>query len=183
MKENIPRNIFIICVLLFSWQTWAQDRSLSGTVTDQNGMPLPGVTVQVKETNTGTVTDFDGNFTLSIPDESGTILVFSFLGYVQQEVQVQNRSTFSIQLEEDMESLDEVVVTALGIERQEKRLGFSQSTVGAESLNQAPPTNWSSGLKGKVTGLNIVSSGSGPVNSQQITLRGNNSLNPNGNNA
>ena len=183
MRKSIPRNLFILCVLLFSWQSWAQNRSVSGTVTDQNNMPLPGVNVQVKQTNTGTVTDFDGNFTLNVPDDPGTVLVFSFLGYVQQEVAIQNRSTFSIQLEEDMESLDEVVVTALGIERQEKRLGFSQSTVGAESLNQAPPTNWSSGLKGKVAGLNIVSSGSGPVNSQQITLRGNNSLNPNGNNA
>ena len=183
MKENLPNKLLLICVLLLSWQSWAQTRSISGSVTDQNGMPLPGVTVQIKESNSGTITDFDGHFTLTVPNDSGAVLLFSFLGFQQQEIPLENNAVFNIQLEQDMQALDEVVVTALGIERQEKRLGYAQSTVGSESLTQAPPTNWSSGLKGKVAGLNIVSSGSGPVNSQQITLRGNNSLNPNGNNA
>lgn len=182
MKEILKRT-FLLAFLLLSWQSWSQERNITGSVTDENGLSLPGVTVQVKNTSIGAVTDFDGNFTLNVPDNPQTILVFSFIGYETQEVPIGTRSTFNIILNESQESLDAVIVTALGIKREEKRLGFSQATVQADELNQAQPNNWSSGLIGKVAGLNITSSGSGPVNSQQITLRGNNSLNPNGNNA
>lgn len=182
MKKILQRT-FLLVFFLMSWQSWAQERAISGSVSDENGIPLPGVTVQVKNASIGAVTDFNGNFTLTVPNRPETLLVFSFIGYERQEVQIGTRESFSIVLKESQESLDAVVVTALGIKREEKRLGFSQTTVKADELNQALPNNWSSGLKGKVAGLNITSSGSGPVNSQQITLRGNNSLNPNGNNA
>ena len=155
---------------------------LRGIVMDNEGLPLPGATVMEKGTTNGTITDFDGNFSLKLSGISSTIVI-SFMGFEEKEV-VANRSDFQeITLTDDTNTLNEVVVTALGIKREEKRLGFSQATVGSKILNQAAPTNWSSGLKGKVAGLNIISSGSGPLNSQQITLRGNNSLNPNGNNA
>lgn len=153
-----------------------------GVVLDQEGLPLPGAMVKEKGTNNGTLTDFDGKFSLKLSGTSTTLIV-SFMGFEDKEV-VANSSGFQeITLTEDTNKLDEVVVTALGIKREEKRLGFSQATIGSDILNQAVPNNWSSGLKGKVAGLNIISSGSGPINSQQITLRGNNSLNPNGNNA
>src|SRR5690606_23833387 len=179
MKETLQR-AFLLVFLLFSWQSWSQERSISGSVADENGLPLPGVTVQVKDASIGAVTDFDGNFSLSVPDNPQTTLVFSFIGYERQEVQIGSRSDINIVLNESQESLDAVVVTALGIRREEKRLGFSQTTVQTDELNHAPPNNWSSGVWGKVAGFNIACSGSGPLDPQHITLRGNNSLNTNG---
>jgi len=155
---------------------------LRGIVMDNEGLPLPGATVMEKGTTNGTITDFDGNFSLKLSGISPTIVI-SFMGFEEKEVVANNSGFQEITLTDDTNTLNEVVVTALGIKREEKRLGFSQATVGSKILNQAAPNNWSSGLKGKVAGLNIISSGSGPLNSQQITLRGNNSLNPNGNNA
>lgn len=157
-------------------------QEIRGRILDESGMPLPGATIIEKGTNNGIQSDFDGNFSLRISNPSA-ILEISFIGFVTREIPVNDIEFLEITLSPDVNTLTEVVVTALGIKREEKRLGFSQATVQAEELNQAQPNNWSSGLIGKVAGLNIISSGSGPVNSQQITLRGNNSLNPNGNNA
>ncbi|WP_308444042.1 SusC/RagA family TonB-linked outer membrane protein [Gillisia lutea] len=154
--------------------------SISGKVLDNYNLPLPGATVVEKGTSNGTNTDFDGNFKLNV-SSSPAIVEISFMGFETQEVEATANTFLEVILKENTNSLSEVVVTALGIKREEKKLGFSQATVGSESLAQAMPTNWSSGLKGKVAGLNIVSAGSGPLNSQQITLRGNNSLNPDGN--
>ncbi|MEH6407795.1 MAG: SusC/RagA family TonB-linked outer membrane protein [Leeuwenhoekiella sp.] len=155
---------------------------IKGKVTDANGLPLPGATVIEQGTSNGTTTDFDGNFDLKLSGTS-TILEISFVGFTTKTVQATPGTFQEIMLQDNVNALNEVVVTALGIKREEKRLGFSQATIQSDNLSQTMPTNWSSGLKGKVAGLNIVSAGSGPLNSQQITLRGNNSLNPNGNNA
>lgn len=151
-----------------------------GKVYDAEGLPLPGATVIEKGTNNGTTTDFDGNFGLTLT-ASESSLEISFVGLDTQTVRATPGKLQEITLTEDVNALDAVVVTALGIKREEKKLGFSQSTVKSDKLSQSMPTNWSSGLKGKVAGLNITSAGSGPLNSQQITLRGNNSLDPNGN--
>lgn len=156
-------------------------QTVTGQVTDENGLPLLGVNVLVEGTKTGVSTDFDGKF--QIAASPGDVLTVSYLGFLPETVTVDNRANYNVVLKEDVSQLDEVVVTALGIKREEKKLGYSQETINSEELAQTVPNNWSSGLKGKVAGLNIVSSGSGPLNSQQITLRGNNSLDPNGNNA
>ncbi|MFO7720195.1 MAG: SusC/RagA family TonB-linked outer membrane protein [Gillisia sp.] len=155
---------------------------LKGIVVDNKGLPLAGATVMEKGTTNGTLTDFDGNFSLKFSGFPATIVI-SFMGFEEKEVIANNSGFQEITMLDDTNTLNEVVVTALGIKREEKKLGFSQATIGSDILNQTAPNNWSSGLKGKVAGLNIISSGSGPLNSQQITLRGNNSLNPNGNNA
>lgn len=157
-------------------------QAIRGKVNDAQGMPLPGATVLEKGTTNSTTTDFDGNFSLNIVS-TNAILLISYIGFEDKEVLANNSSLMTIRMIEGTNTLNEVVVTALGIKRQEKQLGFSQQTISADNLAQTAPNNWSAGLKGKVAGLNIVSSGSGPLNSQQITLRGNNSLNPNGNNA
>ncbi|HET8734961.1 MAG TPA: SusC/RagA family TonB-linked outer membrane protein, partial [Pricia sp.] len=154
---------------------------VTGQVTDEDGLPMLGVNVLVQGTKTGVSTDFDGKF--QIAASPGDILTVSYLGFIPETLTVDTRTNYNIVLKQDVSQLDEVVVTALGIKREEKKLGYSQETVNSEELAQTVPNNWSSGLKGKVAGLNIVSSGSGPLNSQQITLRGNNSLDPNGNNA
>lgn len=152
----------------------------SGKVFDTDGLPLPGATVIEVGTSNGTTTDFDGNFNLNVAQFPVNLEV-TFMGFNDQVITLQNSEPVQVVLSENANALNEVVVTALGIKREEKKLGFSQETVEAENLSQTVPNNWSAGLKGKVSGLNIVSTGSGPINSQQITLRGNNSLNPNGN--
>lgn len=152
-----------------------------GKVLDDEKLPLPGATIIEKGTSNGVTTDFDGNFSISISSYP-TILEVSFMGFKTQEITATSTDEpLEIILQENANALNEVVVTALGIKREEKQLGFSQATVDGESLSQTAPTNWSSGLKGKVAGMNISSSGSGPINSQQITLRGNSSFDLNGN--
>lgn len=150
---------------------------VSGTVTaSDSGEPLPGVNVLVKGTPNGTITDVDGNFSITVADQNA-ILVFSFVGYLTQEVPVQNRSTITVVLPTDATKLSEVVVTALGIKREEKSLGYSAQNVGESAIKDARTNNWVSSLAGKVAGLNLVSTGSGPIGSSRITLRGENSLN------
>lgn len=153
---------------------------VKGLVIDEVGMGLPGVLVTEKGTQNSAMTDIDGNFSLSI-SSSNAVLVVAFMGFETKEVKTNGSAFLDVVLRMSSNELNEVVVTALGIKREEKRLGFTQQTIKSESLAQTTPNNWSSGLKGKVAGLNIVSSGSGPLNSQQITLRGNNSLDPKGN--
>lgn len=157
-----------------------EQKTIKGKVTNNKNVPLPGATVLEKDTKNGVTTDFDGNFSITISNPN-TVLVVTYMGHKTAEINYTGQDFINITLEEDVNALDEVVVTALGIKRQEKKLGFAQTTVNSEELSHTDPTNWSSGLKGKVAGLNIISSGTGPINSQQITLRGNNSLNPNGN--
>lgn len=154
-------------------------QTIRGTVADEQKLPLPGAKIVEKGTSNSVTTDIDGNFSITVSNASA-VLVVSYLGFESKEV-IANNSPLNILLKISANELNEVVVTALGIKREEKRLGFSQQTIKSESLAQTTPNNWSSGLKGKVAGLNIISTGSGPLNSQQITLRGNNSLDPKGN--
>lgn len=155
-------------------------QSIKGKVTDEAGMPLPGATVMQKGTNDGATTDFDGKFTIPVTYASA-VLVISYVGFVTQEVTASPGASINVMLTASENSLDEVVVTALGIKRSQKKLGFSQASIAGDNLAQTNPNNWSSGLKGKVAGLNFLSAGSGPINSQKITLRGDASLNPNNN--
>ncbi len=152
-----------------------QQKTLTGKITDSQGMPLPGATVMIKNSSKGTTTDFEGNFSIEIEDYP-TILIISYMGFKTQEINITEPKFIETSLQENDNVLNEVVVTALGIKREEKKLGFSQATLAAKDLAQTAPSNWSAGLKGKVAGMNIVSSGSGPINSQQITLRGNSSF-------
>ncbi|SFU46966.1 TonB-linked outer membrane protein, SusC/RagA family [Pustulibacterium marinum] len=144
---------------------------IEGRVIDEQGVPMPGATVAIKDTKTGTSTDFDGNFKLQVATQKVTLVV-SYVGYQNVEVAAVVGTFQEITMLPSAQALNEVVVTALGIKREEKKLGYAQATIGAENLSQTNPVNWSSGLKGKVAGMSIVSSGSGPINSQQIVLRG-----------
>lgn len=153
---------------------------LSGIVIDEEtGETLPGVNIIIQGTTKGTTTDLDGMFAITV--DEGAVLVFSYVGYDKQEVQAQNQTDLTIRLRLDSDVLGEVVVTALGIKREEKALGYATQKVDSEQLLDARSNNWSDALRGKVAGLNVLSAGSGPMNSSQISLRGDNSLNPNGN--
>ena len=154
----------------------AQDRTISGTVTDGgSGEALPGVNVIVKGTNQGTVTDIEGNYNLSVADGAET-LSFSFIGYQTQEVPINGQSQIDIQLGSDTKQLSEVVVTALGIEREERSLGYAVQEIDGEALNKVNETNVVNSLQGRVAGVQINGNTGGLGGSSRILIRGANSV-------
>lgn len=144
-------------------------KTVSGTVVDSNGEPIIGANVVVKGTTNGTVTDLDGKFSLDVP-ESG-MLSISYIGFNTQEIAVAGKSSFSVKLGEDTELLDEVVVTALGIKREEKALGYSVQKVSGDDLAVVKGVNVASSLTGKVAGLQINNSAE-ISESPELKLRG-----------
>ncbi|GAA4831939.1 SusC/RagA family TonB-linked outer membrane protein [Algivirga pacifica] len=164
----------LIGAMLITFGAWAQDRVVSGQVKEVSGAPLPGVNIRIDGTSTGTTTDFDGKFTLKVGDDA--VLVFSYVGYVSQKVIVGNKTTFNVALEADTEQLEEVVVTAMGIERSAESLTYSTQEVKAEELTNVKDPNLMNSLSGRVAGLQISRSGSGAGGSVKVNLRGNRSV-------
>lgn len=151
----------------------AHAQTVTGRVTSaSDGSPVPGASVVVKGTTTGTASDGDGNFSLSVPNASTDILVVSFIGFKSLEVAVQGRAQVDISLEEDIASLSEVVVTALGIERDKKSLGYFVQEVNGQDLVAARETNFLNNLSGKVAGVSINKTGNGPGGTTGISIRG-----------
>ncbi|SHK77053.1 TonB-linked outer membrane protein, SusC/RagA family [Reichenbachiella agariperforans] len=165
----------LLVVLLLALNYAQAQVVISGTVADgANGSPLPGVTVLMDGKTGGTVTDFDGNFKLNA--EEGDVLIFSFIGYLSQRVTVGSQTIIDVELAEDSKQLDEVVVTALGIERETKSLGYSVSQVDGDNLSRAKEVNVVNSLSGKVAGVDVNLSGAGPTGSSSVTIRGKASL-------
>lgn len=169
--EKRLRKLLLFGVCLFSLQIWAQTQKVSGEVTDEDGMPLPGVSVFVKNTTNGTVTDFDGHFTLTIPDDPETTLVFSSLGFKSQEVKAGSQNTFTITMSEDAQSLDEVVVVGYGSQKRSNLTG-AVSTIDTEVLDSRPITDVARGLQGTSPGLTITSPSGQIGQNPSIKLRG-----------
>jgi TonB-linked SusC/RagA family outer membrane protein len=155
-------------------------QSVSGTVTDESGTPLPGVNIIVENTNNGTNTDFDGKYSIQAND--GDVLSFSYLGFKPQNVVVENGNIFNMTLTQDSAKLDEVVVTAFGgSNRTAKEVVYANQTVGSNDLNSTPNKNALEALRGKTAGVKL-STGSGSVGaSTRIVLRGEGSLTGNNN--
>jgi TonB-linked SusC/RagA family outer membrane protein len=151
-----------------------QRKEISGTVEDSKGQPLPGVSLVVKGTTTGTVTDQNGRFRMDIPADT-RILVVSFVGMMQQEVNVSGKTSFEIVMDEGTIGIDEVVVTALGITREAKSLGYARQSVNINSMVEARDANLTNMLAGKAAGVNIISAG-GSTASTRVVIRGNTSL-------
>ena len=169
--------LFGFLFLVSTQESKAQEQTVTGTVTDaESGMPLPGVTVIQKGTNNGTSTDFDGLFSISVPTDA--TLVFSMVGFTSKEAPVNGNSTIDINLEVNTESLDEVVVTALGLTREKKSLGYAVTELESEEINTVKDYNVASSLVGKVAGVTITQSG-GVGSGSRIVIRGNNSLSGN----
>ncbi|TDE09598.1 SusC/RagA family TonB-linked outer membrane protein [Dyadobacter psychrotolerans] len=168
-----------VCVPLVSN---AQILNITGKVTAQSGEPLPGVNVLLKETSSGTTTNAQGEYILNT-SASGSVLIFSAIGFISQQKTIGKQSTIDIVLIEDTKILNEVVVTALGIKREEKSLGFAAQTINENAVKDAKSNNWVNTLSGKVAGLNIQGAGAGPMGSARITLRGESSLNLDNNQA
>ncbi len=151
----------------------AQQKSVSGTITDETGQPLPGATVVVEGTTRGVSTDFDGNYT--IDTQEGEVLVVSYIGYADQQITVGSADSYSISLGLDNE-LEEVIVTSLGQSKELRQLGYSAQAVSTDDITNSSENNIVNALNGKVAGVNIVSSSGGAGASANITIRGSSSV-------
>jgi TonB-linked SusC/RagA family outer membrane protein len=164
---------FALAIALYSM---AQQRTVAGKVTStEDGSALPGVNVVVKGTTNGTVTDSEGNFSLAISGNDQA-LVFSFIGLQTQEVAIGERTTVDVQLSLDVTQLSEVVVTAQGVQRETKALGFATTTISSELLAEKPETDVGRALQGRTPGLQILNSSGLAGSGSRVNIRGNSSI-------
>ena len=164
----------LIGLLVISVSTLlAQTKVITGTITSSvpGEGPIPGVTVQVKGTTSGAITDIDGKYTITVP-ENATTLVFSYIGMKKQEVVIGGRSVIDGLMESDLLGLDEVVVTAVGISRERKELGYNVQTVNTDVISSAPNADLVNTLSGRTSGLSIISSAGDAGASAFMTIRG-----------
>ncbi|MDB4925286.1 SusC/RagA family TonB-linked outer membrane protein [Mucilaginibacter sp.] len=147
---------------------------ISGAVRDASGQPIIGVTVLLKGTQMGTLTNVNGQFTIDA--NIGDVLAFSYVGYITKEVTITSPAPMSILLDEDSKQLSEVVVTALGIKKERKALGYSITELKGDELTQAREPNLMNSLEGKVAGLNVSGTAGGPGSSSNVIIRGVSSL-------
>lgn len=150
-----------------------------GTIVDNTGEPLIGVNVQIKGTSTGTITDIDGNFALNA--SKGDVLDISYIGYAPQAITIVNAEPLKIVMGEDTKVLDEVVVTALGIKREQKALSYNVQQVKGDELTTVKDANFMNALSGKVAGVNINISSAGVGGATRVFMRGTKSISANNN--
>ncbi|UZR96356.1 SusC/RagA family TonB-linked outer membrane protein [Chondrinema litorale] len=160
-----------LAFFVFTQSTVYAQIPISGTVKDNTQFGIPGVSILEKGTTNGTITDIQGNFSLSVSD-SNSIVQISAVGFATQEIPINNRQTFDIVLLEDVQELNEIVVTALGVERSEKALGYSVQKLDAKDIAGVKATNPINALSGKVSGVYITGSSNGPTASANINIRG-----------
>ena len=161
--------LFMLFLLGISW-TQAQEKTITGLVTDQDSTPLPGVNVIVKGTVRGTQTDFDGNYSITVSE--GEILVFSYLGQRTVENTVGTSNTFNLQMQEDASQLEEVIVTAQGIRREKKALGYAVTSLQSDEIESRPEADIGRVLSGKISGVNVVGTGGLAGSGTNIIIRG-----------
>ena len=159
----------LVCVV-----AQAQDRTVTGKVTDETGQGLPTVTVQIKGTTQGQQTEMDGTYRIAVPDNA--TLVFRFLGYTEVEEVVGNRNTINVQMQPEVSELDEVVVTALGITRDKASLGYAVTSIGAEDIQSKPESDVARILRGKVPGVDITQTSGIAGSGTNIIIRGYSSI-------
>ena len=177
-QKEFKISLLVLLISAFQFIS-AQQITVSGKVTDESGSPLPGVNVLVKGTSHGTATDFDGKYELTA--NTGEVLVFSFVGYTKKEVKVTS-SEINVVLTEDTSTLDEVVVTAFGVTKKTKELGYSVSQIKTEDLDLTAQTDAVTALQGRVAGLQINRTSGGAGGGIDILIRGISSVNPERNN-
>ena len=151
----------------------AQEKTVKGTVSDESGVPLPAASVVVKETKAGMSTDFDGNYSIKV--NQGQTLVFSYVGYEDKEIVVGALSTINVSLKPGNQ-LEEVIITAQGIKKEKKALGYAVTTVNSEDLEQKADTDIGKILRGKAAGVRITGSGGVSGSGSNIIIRGQSSI-------
>ncbi|UPK71502.1 SusC/RagA family TonB-linked outer membrane protein [Chitinophaga filiformis] len=175
------RRSLLVCTLLFlccCFTALAQNKiAVTGTIKDVKGTPLPGVTIKEKGASNGAMSNPDGSFKLSVPAEA--TLVISYVGFVTQEVPVAGKTSFDLTLQEDNKNLNEVVVTAMGIKRETRALGYAVSTVSAKELTQTASPTIGSALYGKAAGVKIITAPGGASSAVTIQVRGVSSIGQN----
>ncbi len=172
-KVTILLLLFVFCSV---YLLQAQTVQITGTVIgSEDEQPIPGASVVVQNTTIGTITDLDGNYSLDVPADF-EILVYSFVGYTTQEIAIEGRTVINVTLEPDVLALEEVVVTAVGIQRTTKSLGYSLSTVQGEATQQRSEPDVLRALQGKVPGVDITGSMGAAGSATRITIRGSSSF-------
>ena len=168
------KKILTFITLLLCTQVALAQGSISGNVSDDDGVPLPGATILVVGENTGTTSDFDGNFTIQA--STGDVLSFSYIGYKTEKIDVSNQDSLTVMLTADNE-LDEVVLTALGIEKKKDDDLSGTSVVEVDQLQRSGETGVLQGLSGKASGVNITRNSGDPGAGAYIQIRGQNTIN------
>lgn len=159
--------LFLFPILIFS-----QDKIIKGKVVDKAGLGIPGVTVMLKDSNTATITNFDGDYSIATGKIKNGILVFNYIGYTSKNMIFNNQTnTINVSLSESQQQLEEVVVTALGIKREKKSLVYATQTIDTQDMTEARSTNFLNALSGKAAGVQIVKSGT-PTGSTRVVIRG-----------
>ncbi|MAU26871.1 MAG: SusC/RagA family TonB-linked outer membrane protein [Muricauda sp.] len=172
MKKNLDQLLFLT-LIFFVQVSFAQNATISGTVSDSEDRPLPGASVFIKGTSVGGVTDFDGNFSFEASDTTGKILVVSYIGFKRQEIALTGQDQqLDIVLNEDSNNLDEVIVVGSSVTQERKKLGNAITTVKSVELVKAAPLNVTSSLQGKVPGAQITQNSGDPAGGFSIRLRG-----------
>lgn len=177
--KTLKQNLLLFLIVLCGQLLHSQSITIQGKVTDAAGFPLTGATVLVKGTQNSTIADANGSY--SIATEKGKTLVFSYMGFTTKEATVNNQEKLNVSLQDDSVALGEVVVTALGIKRDKRALGYASQELKSDDINKVNSTNFVSNLSGKISGVQISGSGNGITSSSRITIRGDKSLNINNN--
>lgn len=163
-----------VMFMTFALAIQAQNTTVKGTVKDATGEPVIGATVKVQGSTMGVITDIDGNYTIDCP--SNATLEVSYIGSKTQTVKIGGKNTIDITLQDESQAIDEVVVTALGIKRQARSLGYSTTKVGGDDFQLARDPNIGNALSGKVAGVNVSGNGTGSTGTSRVVIRGNASL-------
>lgn len=177
-------SLLVCCALFSPVNAYAQKgKQVTGKVTDANG-PMIGVTVSVKGMDTrATLTNFDGTYTIDVAGVADPALEFTYIGYAPQTIAVGSKTVIDVVMAEETKKIEEVVVTALGITRAEKSLGYAVSKVSGDDIAKTVSGNWLDGMNGKVAGMSFESAATGPSGSVRVTLRGESSLSHDNNEA
>jgi TonB-linked SusC/RagA family outer membrane protein len=176
MKKRLLKLVLLLLLACGA----ANAQNVTGKVTQaSDGSPLPGVSILVKGTTNGTTTDADGRFSISVSDPTNSILVVSFIGFAAQEVPIQGRSSIDVSLVEDVTELNELVITALGISREKKTLGYAAQDLKGNEINTVNTGNVVNNLAGKIAGVTITPGSTGPGGSTRVVIRGNKVLSGN----
>jgi hypothetical protein len=169
--------IFMLAFLLMAgMHVFYAQTSVSGTVTDDKGDPVPGANVRAKGySDVGTISDLNGQYSLNVPDEV-TTLVFSFVGMAPKEVEIAGQTVINVMLSSEDVGIEEVVVTAIGISREKKALGYAVSSVDNEEVTKSRDASVMNSLQGKIAGVRIQNGSGAPGSSTKVILRGYSSI-------
>ncbi|WP_111670288.1 SusC/RagA family TonB-linked outer membrane protein [Algoriphagus litoralis] len=181
MRKSYKFALSLLVTLLTCSQLYAQI-TVTGKVTSQeDGLPLPGVSILLEGSSVGTVTDINGMYSISVPNSEST-LVFSFIGFESKSIVVGNTTTHNVTMGQSLSQLDEVIVTAFGISQEKKSLGYAAQSIDAEAITKSRQPNLVNSLQGQVAGVQVTNSGGAPGQSARIIIRGINSLDPSADN-